>query len=529
MHTLFGIPELLRLIFEQLGRKDRACCAQVCQGWAEVALDVLWYKMTMLNVALFFGPLRTLSSLSYELEHPPSPEALARFESMYSHRVRILCAGGPGDRLSRLKETYTIGSLLSNLRKLSWNAASGSEISSVVPFLHTGMERCNFTARTYHDSEQLITLMEAISLRCPSLVSLEMKVWPKPERLKPLMSLVTKLPHLEEIKIPSFPDVSQILQALSNRRELKSLRFDFCNRGAKNLSTYVNTVTSSENVLTGGFPSLEELEAYAQESITFSPLFQLDVHRLRSIRIFVGSLGSSVSPKPLLQSISRACPCLVEFSLCCHFRNIDRRQISDFVLDFDDLRDILACTSMTLLEVKIPIHFNLSDSDIQEIAQAFPKLQSLQLYSYMSTVELENAKHLSMQSIFHLVRHCPQIESISLDINASTGETLSHLYAITNTGRVGNLTYLDIGRYPLGVFLQPDMIALAKLLGQLCRPGCSLQYIVDDEENVEWIQELMSRWNNVRILMEHFSGLHSTIHSLELENASLRAQLERST
>jgi len=50
MHHLFCIPELLCLIIGNLDREDRVRCAQVCQFWSEVALDVIWYNVEDLRI-----------------------------------------------------------------------------------------------------------------------------------------------------------------------------------------------------------------------------------------------------------------------------------------------------------------------------------------------------------------------------------------------------------------------------------------------------------------------------------------------
>ena len=62
MHNLFEIAELLHPIIGCLNREDQIACAQVCQSWSEVALDVLWYKVESLaRVANALAPVRLKS------------------------------------------------------------------------------------------------------------------------------------------------------------------------------------------------------------------------------------------------------------------------------------------------------------------------------------------------------------------------------------------------------------------------------------------------------------------------------------
>ncbi|KAK7462433.1 hypothetical protein VKT23_008032 [Stygiomarasmius scandens] len=227
------------------------------------------------------------------------------------------------------------------------------------------------------------------------------------------------------------------------------------------------------------------------------------------------TLDGSVSPRNLLQSISRSCPVLTRLQLDYRQYHFNETQFNDGAVNFDDLRSILACTSMTYLHVMVLLALNLSDSDVLDMAQAWPRLRSLELGSCNHTTE--NAKHLSLSSLFILTRHCPDIKCITLDINAGVSEGF---LAETGTGRVARLDSLNVGHY----IPESDGEAfLARLLGQICEPQCRLNYLENRRLTDKSHEELRSRWENVKMLIRHFSELYSTIRSLELENASLRA------
>lgn len=57
---LFAVPELQDRIFSYNGRKDAAKCAQVCQGWLEIALDRTWRDLPAVQPLL-----RLLAPLEY--------------------------------------------------------------------------------------------------------------------------------------------------------------------------------------------------------------------------------------------------------------------------------------------------------------------------------------------------------------------------------------------------------------------------------------------------------------------------------
>ena len=52
MHQIFELPELLRIIFDNLERVDRVKCTLVNTVWSEVALDVIWHEVDDLRILL---------------------------------------------------------------------------------------------------------------------------------------------------------------------------------------------------------------------------------------------------------------------------------------------------------------------------------------------------------------------------------------------------------------------------------------------------------------------------------------------
>ncbi|KAK7462436.1 hypothetical protein VKT23_008035 [Stygiomarasmius scandens] len=450
---------------------------------------------------------------------------------MYSRRVQNLTVGrmdGNGSALLKGINSVRPSSLpfLPNLRQLIWSDVGnwlGAEVSDAIVFLHAAMQRCHFYLGVQDDIRPLSILMETIPIHCPSLVSLEIYVWPSVGLLNPLISLLANLPHLVEITIPSFPDVSRILMALSNRPKLKVLQFCYPTAIKNNVfaTSFVHTITSPENPSVGDFSLLEVFEFHAQKNATLSPFFQLGALRLHSLNIAVSSLDvdEDLSPESFIRSISRACSGLSNLKLVYRYQS-DNTLSQKKALDFDDLRDLLLCTSMTHLELAAP-YLVLSDSDIRDMAQAWPSLRRLASYSHNSGPRPGNAKSLSLWSVFLLTRLCPQIEDIALDINTRVSETPSFSSSIPSTGQVADLRFLDVGRLPLH---SGDEVDLAKLLGQICGPKCHVVYDRLEEVSDQY-EEVASRWVTVTTLMQHFSELYSNVRSLELEIASLRTQI----
>jgi len=62
MHNIFTVAELLRLILENLGRGDLVKCALVCQGWSEIALDLICYEVHDLGkFAGLLAPIKVIN------------------------------------------------------------------------------------------------------------------------------------------------------------------------------------------------------------------------------------------------------------------------------------------------------------------------------------------------------------------------------------------------------------------------------------------------------------------------------------
>lgn len=59
MHRVFGIPELLDMVFGFLDDASNASNARVCRKWSNMALDTLWRDVNDLNrLFSLLAPLR---------------------------------------------------------------------------------------------------------------------------------------------------------------------------------------------------------------------------------------------------------------------------------------------------------------------------------------------------------------------------------------------------------------------------------------------------------------------------------------
>ncbi|KAK7442029.1 hypothetical protein VKT23_016306 [Stygiomarasmius scandens] len=154
MHHVLQVTELLNSIFLFLKRDDQVRCALICRSWSEVALDAIWSEVDDLRkLANLISPAKVQvndgGDVSYIFDPVPGPKRWKRFESHYSHRVRVLNLK-PLPKyhdllplLSAIQNIRTSLGILPNLHELNWDA-SGSRgrggLEHMMMFMHENIK-----------------------------------------------------------------------------------------------------------------------------------------------------------------------------------------------------------------------------------------------------------------------------------------------------------------------------------------------------------------------------------------------------
>ncbi|KAF5366773.1 hypothetical protein D9758_006494 [Tetrapyrgos nigripes] len=545
-HPLFELPELLRIIIENLGREDQVRCALMNQSWSEVALDVIWVEIDDLRLLLnALSPLKKKSQKKYEFNPQPNTKSWSRFETKYCSRVRILRHNGSNNYeisslLNVVLRIRPLRPLLPNLQVIQWNGTEKG-FDDILIFMHEGVRKCTIIDDNLQSGIRLDDLCEAIRSRMPFLTLLKIDMYPYAKYLEPLINLIKSLPHLKSLSLPAFEQTSKILPCILDLVNLKSMKFDASLVDSKNseetiavsdLGSYMDSWGESASF---DFPSeLAEIVFHCISLNAVLGFFRFrslgNLMHLRDIYLFSTVTETPNAVRDLCKALSQTCRRMTHFKLS-YDQGISNKLIEDQVNDspdlpvlmskdvvsFEDMQDILVCSEMIEFGLRHPYGLEITDDDIERVALAWPNLEYVQLGSYPARRVGKNFAKPSIKGYFLFVDHCPRIEEIHLCIDATIPFTPSKSYTPSPI-----LRNLGVGLSEL-----VDEYAFTMHISLICGPKCSLQY--DPEDRFEKLKELgmKEKWAAAVKLLPLINGLKARVSATVGEKEERIRYLER--
>ncbi|KAF5353068.1 hypothetical protein D9758_008764 [Tetrapyrgos nigripes] len=361
--------------------------------------------------------------------------------------------------------------------------------------MHGGIQ--DFTAKgIYNVLSAICDLTAAIPVRMPSLTSVTLDFYPSDRYIPPIAPLLRSLPQLSKIALPSFTDVSPILLALKSSTKLQRLCF---NSG----TPYNKAVEETWRQLGDSiFTAVEDLYIRVRQYSSIYPFFQ--EHPLQNLRVLTVLTIQNEEPssvRNLFQIIPTFSPNLVELKVSysheSEFFEISVTPPEDEIVTFADFRAVLACPNITRFTLLHAYPLGLTDSDVEEIAIAWPRLRTLRLCNegYLRRHWRLSSKP-TLHALFTLIRHCPELEEVGLfmDTKPLSSATLASL-ANTDT-EFAMLKKLFLQGSPPE---RQDTYRLAMSLSQFCHPSCTLEWMewnftVDEEMTHSWrmVEEMLA-------------------------------------
>ncbi|KAF5343527.1 hypothetical protein D9758_012940 [Tetrapyrgos nigripes] len=552
MHPVLQVVELLHIIFEHLKPKDQFSCATVCRLWSEVTLDILWYELDDLKLPVFaslLSPLKEEENVSHQenaensedtklsyafADDPPNANSKdwRRFELNYCSRIRVLRFEGNLEgmhkhmfspvlmALQRIRPPSS--PLLPNLHALTWDGTFYDFAHSVM-FMHEGVRHCCMRYGI-DDVPKLdlneFPLVQAIQTRMLSLTSLELEMVPYEELLGPLAELFGYLVDLTSLLIPIFPDITPILSSLSNAKKLNSLQI------TGHEDDVDNSVVQAGGQLEGdALKSLGVLEIIVQSYLkTLSPFLSCNhLASLHTLEVESCSVETAVTIKNLFQLVPSFAPNLVG----CMFgflengeecrEHFESHRIYSNSLTLDSFRGILQCRGIEAFQLDHP-NLHLTNSDIEEIASAWPRLKSFEVYSTLP-FHVRDIPTPTLRALFTLTRLCPNLEEVGLlmdtDLFNDSKDRPAYANMVISAARP-NLMNLEVGCSEIG---PGDAASVARTLSHVCRPDCQLSW-------ADTGRTMMARWKTVEENLPLFSRLHATVKDQKTRISFLEQELE---
>ncbi|KAK7448467.1 hypothetical protein VKT23_013729 [Stygiomarasmius scandens] len=524
MHCIFELPELLRIVFQNLGRADQVRCALVNSIWSETALDEIWYKVDDLRV--LFNALSPVEKNGKKHEFNPQPHSRhwARFEAKYCSRVHILhhSTSTKNDIAPLLNVILRIRSLrpiLPKLHRLKWDGTARG-FDDMIIFMHDGVRECVLVDDEVDNSVELEDLSETIHYKMPMLTLLEIDMFPHAKYLEPLIGLIKNLPDLTSLELPAFEETSKILPHVFDIPNLKHMRFMASLVGSdrtisvSDVGPYMESFGDNAN-----FDLPSQLEEIALRCVSISAVAGFFRFRgltsllhLCQVRITSSILEEPAAVRDLFKALSQTCRRLTHVTFT-HLSRVSKRVLDTKASDrpaltprdivsFDKIRDILLCTEMVDFSFCHPYGLSITDADVEEVASSWPKLKLIVLGSYPARrIDQGLIEKPSFRSYFSFIEKCPSIEEIHLLIDTTVPFTPHKIYSISRSLRV-------IG---VGLSELEDEYSFAMLLSHLCGPRCSLHY--DPEQRFLKLDgnEIYEKWKAVGTLLPLINGLKARV------------------
>lgn len=216
---------------------------------------------------------------------------------------------------------------------------------------------------------------------------------------------------------------SRLLRALRFilPRDLRTFRFK-SDLGKMPTQDVIAIIRQQDSLQTLKLPSC------ALDPVMFKPT-------LRIIEAYC-AVDAGLTPQQALGALVEACPDLREV------RVIFSRECD---LTFESIRPLLGCLKLINVDLDYPGRWNLEESDIKAMGNAWPNLESLNLCCTRDYPGLESSHGMLMGMLPTLARYLsPKLRRLALFLNTSDGPLLPH--AATP---FSNLEFFAVGNSPL--------------------------------------------------------------------------------
>lgn len=363
--------------------------------------------------------------------------------------------------------------LLPNLQSLSWYSSSVERQASVLHFLHPGVK--HLSINVFPDEDKTMAYLSQLHARAPRVTHLEIGTESSiAEVQEGVLKLLGGFPYLSHLTVPLYCLTSIIMSRLSNLRHLSNISFSKpVERRTGHPSDVVHWAPSLAD---GAFPTLQHLSmsAHLVHALDFvnSPFAP---RHLTKLYVNVIAIDNPFVVRQLFTALVAQYP-----------------QLKDLYLDFivgpdapivypppplqsrpgiETIRPLLSFPSLTSFGFRWDYQLNLTQSDVEEIASRWSRLESLLLNC--QPIPEVSGPLLTMDALIPFARHCPQIQKLGLYLDGTVipSRKPSSLPPI----RFKSLRTLSVGASTIA---SVDCAAL--FLSQLLPPGCKI------ESGVRW-------------------------------------------
>ncbi|KAJ7731242.1 hypothetical protein B0H16DRAFT_1469234 [Mycena metata] len=448
MHRCLSIPEILRMIFEELLRcnapdlKALARLAQTCRGFSDLALDILWKDLnSAIPLLKSFPPhIWEISGTTHQKTFRfRLPIKAADWDRVLGYAARIrkisLGYGIPQlEVLELLSLSLPAEHFLPNLQGLRWLPNDPRVFPYIRLFTSPNLTVIELSIDSSLASSSLLSLLAS---RFSYITDLTLR-WSGGDgpTLDTLGSLVSALTHLERLCVPHLdPSAYQHLPSVATLRHLS----------LNNFSSFPDDSGSWSHT----DPTFSGLSHLRLRSDTITPtatalLSTFSNTPLQSFRCESGCIPSVVTVRELCLALAGGCSRshLRQVYLELGSEELDNPTLATITPDV--ISPLLIFSNLRKVRVEAGTSFALDDAFCTALATAWPRLEALTLNTNSAHGALWPST-VGLLTLTAFARHCPLLAELSITLNAQGfPDALPHPQAQRVSQRA--LKYLDVAR-----------------------------------------------------------------------------------
>ncbi|KAG8944664.1 hypothetical protein FRC04_001628 [Tulasnella sp. 424] len=402
------VPELLANVLSFATESTLVSCAVVCKPWSDIALDYLWRDLDsvfpLLELVMDIHLLEGLESSGYlgleRLSSMLSGADWSRFQ-FYAGRVKSLSYDDENPyRSERTPRLDPNGIALFYL-----HSPSGL---TFLPRLRT---------LKWFTSESAAPMLPFLS---PQLESLEVELTGSSQRVNDFFSgLAGRIPNLKSFTLKTTTNALDIESSLQRTVNLRSSRFPSKSESTGSRITYIPSYDADamlQELPQDGFPKLKTFDFNANPASAnrlvqeYSGLFA----RLSIIHLNAKDGVNDAEVLEFTRHLGATCP---------HVTRVLLDLLVDPTLQRDDLTPLsvgvlaalFPCRDLKVLEIGHPYPITLNEDDVERMAAAWPKLNTLYVCidpDLSLPIPGDMGNSLSVLQAF--ARHHPMIRELGL-------------------------------------------------------------------------------------------------------------------
>ncbi|KAJ6587513.1 hypothetical protein DFH09DRAFT_1074744 [Mycena vulgaris] len=413
MHRTLKIPELVVAV-------PVAISGLTCRTFQNPALDMLWRRQdTLLNFLKCFPNdlIETVVDLigrqeeltDFRLLRPISNDDWTR-PLFYCHRVQELNLQNELriGSWAELPTQYFGAYMFPNLKCLQVYPTTLFSFENLELLLSPRIVRIGFDFST--ELAVVSRIIPTLTSRCPSLTDIAIAVDEPEKSLQIVSAFVRSLVRVERCSVDNLDGAAY--EHLGHLPSLKKLVLfdpqmprDIPLASTRALSQF--PIYSSLESLSFGMTTLEKITAFIT-IIARCPIQILEVEELVSsptrdvAKLFFAALTAHCSPHSLLRINTGTSGISISEEL-------------DAMVDSVTFRLLFCFTNLVTVHLPPPFEFDLDDTDIREMARAWPRIESLELRCTPFT-----RSRITLKGLSFFAEYSPHLSTLEMDFDATS-------------------------------------------------------------------------------------------------------------